>query len=717
MPEALQRPLLQSVIRQLPTAVIVAEAPSGKIVAANEAVARIWRHPAIFSEDVDGYREYRGFHHDGTPYRQDEWPLARSLNGDTVEHEEIRIQRGDGTWGYIRVDSSPIVDDDGSVSAAVATLFDITDERREQEALALLAEISATASESLVQDETLRDVTRLTVPRFADLTILHLLSGGRALRAAVAAIDRAAEERVRDLWIELPTPPPPIASVAESGISSFEPRVDDQFWDDIADERHRQSAKAMQIRAWMTVPIRASGKTYGTISFAMTTSGRAFDSFDFLVAEELGRRAGTAVERSQLFEAERAQRINRERTARRISHLQQLTAALQPAITVEAVCDAAVREASQVVSSRATVIGLVRDGELAVLRTVGIAKPILEQFSHLPLDSPWPIVVAARTGAAVWLHDRDEAIAFAPIIRDVSQGRAWACLPLMIEGRPIGAIGFVFDEPQEFGEEERSYLENLAGQCAIALERALLFDRERTARETAEAASRAKDEFLAILSHELRTPMTTVIGWADYLKMMHASDASIIGPVDALRASAKTQAKLVDDLLDVSRIIARKLSIRMGDADLAAVVRAAVDSVRFPAQTKELTLDVQLPAAELPVNGDPDRLQQIFTNLLVNAIKFTPAGGRVTVRAERRDAEIDIVVEDSGEGISPEFLPHVFDRFRQASSGDSRRHTGLGIGLSIVQHLAELHGGRVRAESGGIGKGARFTVTLPARRE
>ena len=236
------------------------------------------------------------------------------------------------------------------------------------------------------------------------------------------------------------------------------------------------------------------------------------------------------------------------------------------------------------------------------------------------------------------------------------------------------------------------------------------------ARQNAERASRAKDEFLAVLSHELRTPMTTVIGWADYLSMVHGADDTLRGPIEALRASARVQAKLVDDLLDVSRIVSGKLSIRKVETELREIVQIACETLRMSADEKGVALEVDAGADPIVIDGDPDRLQQIVTNLVVNGIKFTPAGGRVSVRAAGRGPMAEIVVEDTGEGISPDFLEVIFERFSQASIGDSRRHTGLGLGLSIVRHIVQRHGGSVAAESEGPGKGARFIVRLPKLR-
>ena len=223
-------------------------------------------------------------------------------------------------------------------------------------------------------------------------------------------------------------------------------------------------------------------------------------------------------------------------------------------------------------------------------------------------------------------------------------------------------------------------------------------------------ANRAKDIFLATLSHELRTPLTPVLGWVNLLRSGHTNvDAALLGQgLEAIERNARLQARLVDDLLDISRIISGKLRIEWEPVNLCEVVAAAIETVRPEATARRITLAVEIPDTPLIVQGAPVRLQQVAWNLLSNAVKFTPDGGRVSLRVSRENGEACVVVEDTGIGIAPEFLPHVFDRFRQADGSTTRQYGGLGLGLAIVRALAELHGGRVRAESDGHGKGARF---------
>jgi signal transduction histidine kinase/ActR/RegA family two-component response regulator len=240
-----------------------------------------------------------------------------------------------------------------------------------------------------------------------------------------------------------------------------------------------------------------------------------------------------------------------------------------------------------------------------------------------------------------------------------------------------------------------------------------LLEQERAARADAEAANRLKDEFLATLSHELRTPLNAVFGWARMLRGGAMDPPTLARGLEVIERNAMAQVKLIDDLLDVSRIVTGKMRLNVRPVDLPAAVENAMDAIRPAANARAIALEAVLDPAAGPVMGDPDRLQQVVWNLLSNAIKFTPRGGHVQVSLARVSSHVEITVSDSGQGIEPELLPHVFERFHQGDSSSTRRHGGLGIGLALVRHLAELHGGGVSVRSAGIGHGATFTVRLP----
>ena len=246
-----------------------------------------------------------------------------------------------------------------------------------------------------------------------------------------------------------------------------------------------------------------------------------------------------------------------------------------------------------------------------------------------------------------------------------------------------------------------------------AEEREELLDAERAARTEAERASLTKDEFLATLSHELRTPLSAILGWSQFLASGPMEDEEVKQGLETIERNARIQTQLIEDLLDMNRIVSGKVRLDVQRMDLASVVEAAVNSIQPAAEAKGIRLRKIIDPLAGPVAGDPSRLQQVVWNLLSNAVKFTPKGGKVEVLVERVNSHLEITVNDSGLGIKPEFLPHVFERFRQADASTTRQYGGLGLGLSIVKQLVELHGGSVRAKSAGEGFGATFIVSLP----
>ncbi|HYE79963.1 MAG TPA: ATP-binding protein [bacterium] len=291
------------------------------------------------------------------------------------------------------------------------------------------------------------------------------------------------------------------------------------------------------------------------------------------------------------------------------------------------------------------------------------------------------------------------------------------------DGHPGDPAGMVFlrlrprsEASERFGTLSKKVMElskEILVRKRTEQERDILLTRERAARAEAERIGRIKDEFLATLSHELRTPLTAILGWAHLLQTGQLGPSEMAEGLDAIERNARVQAQLIEDLLDMSRIISGKIRLDVQRVDLAAVVDTALDTVRPAADAKGITLVKVLDPQAGPISGDPARLHQILVNLLSNAVKFTPRGGRVQAVLRRVESQVEVSVIDNGEGVRPDLLPHIFERFRQADSSTTRRHGGLGLGLAIVGHLTELHGGTVRAHSAGEGQGAAFTVSLP----
>jgi PAS domain S-box-containing protein len=281
------------------------------------------------------------------------------------------------------------------------------------------------------------------------------------------------------------------------------------------------------------------------------------------------------------------------------------------------------------------------------------------------------------------------------------------------DGRSHGLLQVARNDGGEFSGDDGALLVQLAQIAAIALDNHMLYEQEQQLRATAEEASRVKDEFLATVSHELRTPLTSFLGYAQMLQLRKRDEAFIARTVERMVRSAKAQAQLIEDLLDISRIVSGKLRLDIQPVSLAGVIYSALDTVRPAADAKEITIRLEFEPELEPISGDANRLQQVVWNLLSNAAKFTPPGGTITVRLVAEETTMLVAVSDTGQGIAPDFLPYVFDRFRQADGTTNRTHGGLGLGLAIVRHLVELHGGSVHAASAGEGQGATFSVRLP----
>ena len=313
--------------------------------------------------------------------------------------------------------------------------------------------------------------------------------------------------------------------------------------------------------------------------------------------------------------------------------------------------------------------------------------------------------------------------------------RSAMVVPLVARGHTLGAISLVQAESgRHYGPEDLAFVEDIARRAAIVLDNAQLYASERQARLTADVANRTKDQFLATVSHELRTPLNAILGWARIMSAAAADEARRSRAIEIIERNAVAMTRLIEDLLDVSRIISGKVRLERDRVDVADVVVAAVDALRPSLEQRVLELELgrEQTAADMGAEaeagpgagtsegappwrifGDANRLQQIFWNLLTNAVKFTGRGGRIGVRIRRQDTSVEIDVTDDGQGIGADFLPHVFDPFRQADGTITRAHGGLGLGLAISRHLVEQHGGTIRAESDGPGRGARFTVSLP----
>jgi signal transduction histidine kinase/CheY-like chemotaxis protein len=292
--------------------------------------------------------------------------------------------------------------------------------------------------------------------------------------------------------------------------------------------------------------------------------------------------------------------------------------------------------------------------------------------------------------------------------------KSWLIVPLLARERLLGAITLaVTESARRYGRVDVSFAEVMASHTAAAIESTRLRRAAEAALSAAEAANRGKDEFLATLSHELRNPLNAVYGWATLLERGQLDAAQTRRALQVIVRNVNAQIRLVDDLLDMAHMVTGRLRLRVQAVDLLDVVEAALETVRHAAEAKGVRLQPVLESPGLPVSGDPGRLQQVMWNLLGNAVKFTPAGGRVQIKLQRVRSHAELIVSDTGQGIAADALPYVFDRLRQGEGAPGRAPGGLGIGLALVRHLVQLHGGSVFAESPGDGQGATFVVKLP----
>jgi signal transduction histidine kinase/ActR/RegA family two-component response regulator len=429
----------------------------------------------------------------------------------------------------------------------------------------------------------------------------------------------------------------------------------------------------------------------------------------------------TELNAKELASREAEARRAADRARDRVTRIQLVTSGLASAAEPREVARVLLEQGISALGAGYGVVATLRsEDELELLATYGLAAEVVEAWSTFPLSSRIPPSEAIRADTPIFAESEAQILERFPDMADETRRlglRTIAAIPLAARGEAIGAVAFGFDAAHPFDLDDRSFLLGLAWQGAQALERARLYREAQEVARRAEEASRAKDEFLSVLSHELRTPLNAIQGWAHIIESTRDADPSVIDRgVEVILRNVRAQVTLIDDMLDVARIIRGKLRLAVRRCELAPIVDAAVESVRPSAIAKGVDIDIDVPTG-VRVVADVDRIQQVVWNLLSNAIKFTPRGGRVSVATRVSDDAVTLAVKDTGQGLAASDIPYVFDRFRQVDSSTTRAKGGLGLGLSIVRHLVEAHGGQVRAESPGLGKGTTFEVELPTNVE
>ncbi len=490
--------------------------------------------------------------------------------------------------------------------------------------------------------------------------------------------------------------------------------------------------------AGVAVPLGAGGRVIAVLrldfararsfetddrQFLLAIAPRAAQALDRTAQYEAAQRARAEAERERMRadeelaerqrieQALRASEVRYRALAARTGRLHDLSAALAEAVTLEAVARAVVEHTRIVVGATTASVALLVENGAEFETLCGDDTVPGQRFPRAPglcataaVDTREAVFVGSF---AEWQERYPRSAALAA---DAGCESAVA-LPLLVEGDAIAVLEFHFTVRVKFDDEYRALLVSVAQHCAQALDRARLYERAQHARTEAEAANRLKDDFLSVVSHELRTPLNSILGWASILGKGQLEPARAQRALRAIQDNAARQARLVDELLDFSRIVAGRVALDLQPIDLTSLLNAVAESVLPAASAKGVDLSVDAPARVM-VLGDVRRLEQVFFNLLGNAVKFTADRGTVRVQVRATQSDVTVSVTDTGMGIEPAFLPYVFDRFRQADATITRNYGGLGLGLSIAKQLVEAHKGAISAESGGVGHGSTFSVTL-----
>jgi PAS domain S-box-containing protein len=699
---------------------------SGRLLFANPAAARISGFSSVAAMLSATPAEILGsfdiFDERGLPFPPADLPGRRVLAGSDSAVSIMRVvERATRRSRWVSVRASAVLDTDGEPELSVNIWHDITEERRREERERYVASATATLSASLDYERMPRELASVLVPGLADWCAVHLLEGDTLESAAVAHVDPARVTLATEYQRRYPPNPQHqrgVWNVLRTGRSELYEHISDELLAGGArDAEQLEVLRAVGMQSVMIVPIRGRAGNVGTISLVSTDADRRYDAFALELAEELARRAGASIENARLYAAEKKARSQLELLAR-------AGEAFSGALEYEEILRSVVSIALPSLGDFAIfdVVEGSRVRRVAAAHDAPELEPMLESTTWMRSEPREKNLCALSTGTAGAHAAIDDAwrqaVATTPehleLLRRVSLG-SMLTVPLRVRGDVLGALTLCFGSSgRHHTVDDLTLAEELARRAAVAVVQARLYDDAQSARKRAEEASRIKDEFLATVSHELRTPLNAIVGWSSLLRD-RAVEPSVTKGIEVIHRNAHAQAKIIDDILDVSRIITGKLRLELKPADLIAIVHDAIEVVRPSASAKRISLEVAPVTEPFLLVADPERLQQVVWNMLSNAVKFTSEGGRVRVLVERDGASLSLTVTDTGNGIEPEFLPYVFDRFKQADGSTTRRVGGLGLGLSIVRHIVELHGGRVAAKSDGPGKGASFTMTLPVR--
>jgi signal transduction histidine kinase/ActR/RegA family two-component response regulator len=691
-----QREWLESILDRIPSPLVLVEAETARVLFANVAANRLAGVSLV--DRGPEPRTPRMTLRDGTPIAAADLPTMRAARGEVLNGLEVDWHSDHGVVSLLTY-SALLPAMHGNPSVAIVHYIDVSARRRLEDEQHILADIGNVLVSRLDFHAAVPDVAKRVLTRFADA-------------CGVEFVDDRGDVETLALVHRDPEKQPALSDAAailrhdDDKTSALVRDIDDTFLRTLAgDEPQLARMRRLDAGSRIAVPLYAAGRVLGSFGVARSRGRAPFDERDLRLVEAIAQRITIAVDNSMLFGT--AQQANR-----RLMALQEVTEAALSLRSIETIARAACGGVRTAFGADAASILLV-EGE-ARFRLVA-ADGLVDRAEY---DEDVPISrgiagLALRTGSLQVVDDAQSVELARPFLREAAI-RSLLVAPLRMDRQAIGVLQVGSRHGRRFSDDDLRLLQLIADRVAIGIEHHRLLASERAARADAEAANRMKDEFLATMSHELRTPLNAIVGWTALMQTAASDTRLVQKALDTIQRNAKSQARLIEDLLDVSRIISGKLNLVLGETDLRAIVLAAIDAVRPAADSKSIALSESLESID-GVIADGDRLQQVVWNLVSNAVKFTPKGGAVDVQLARAGSDVRITVSDTGEGIPSEVLPFVFERFRQADSSLTRRHGGLGLGLAIVRHLVELHGGSVAAESAGPGSGSRFTVTLPTR--
>jgi PAS domain S-box-containing protein len=648
---------------------------------------------------------------------EEDMVLGRIRRGERVEHFDTIRRHKDGRSVAVSLTVSPIRDAAGVIVGASKIARDISDRKRIegelQELHRRLIDL-AVASASVLGSPDSNAVLAASIDVARDVFSSDGYAFWRIDANGVWRMVRSfgVSEAFAARAIPGNEPGRPVA-----------PFPDPLIYEDVAAAALLGDLRETYIRegiaSMIVFPLTIRGERSGTMVL-YSRQRRSYRDVDVQVGAALANITAAALTTAELYEEQRHGREAADHARQQATFLADVGTVLSASLDYESTLKAVARMAVPTIADWCAVDIVGERGALERLAVAHVdpeklefARSLEERYPPNPAR-PGGVHEVIRTGRPAYMT-RIPASLLEAAARDAEHLRvirelnltSYMCVPLLAHGKAFGAITFVSAESgREYSEGDLRFARELATRASMAVENARAYAR-------ASEASRLKDEFLATLSHELRTPLNAVLGYTRMLRLQTLPPEKITPALDIVERNATALKQMIEDVLEVSRIVAGRLRLNVEAVDLPAILRDAVATVTPAADGKGVRVETVIDPLTTPVSGDADRLQQIVWNMLSNAIKFTPRGGRVQLRLARVNSHVEITVSDTGRGIAPEFLPFVFERFRQADASFSRQHGGLGLGLAIAKQLTELHGGTVTAASGGLDQGATFTVRLP----